>query len=102
MKPALLIILLLTAPASQAQVYKWVDAKGVVHYTDNKFEAGDAPITTLKPNTPPAKPVPEGVTWQERDAEFSRLQQHKLMAPAYRPRQLQASNCLPDARTVCR
>jgi hypothetical protein len=99
----LLIIFVCTIPLlAQAQIYKWVDAKGVAHYTDNKFEAGETPVKELKPNGPPSTPLPEGVTWQERDAEFRRKQQYKLLNPTYRPRQLQASHCQPNAGTICR
>ncbi|NVM75544.1 hypothetical protein FHW83_001324 [Duganella sp. SG902] len=103
MPKLLTTIMLCTLPLlAQAQVYKWVDDKGVVHYSDNKFEAGEAPVKELKPNGPPSPVLPAGVTWQERDAEFRRKQQYKLLAPTYRPRELQASNCRPDARAVCR
>ena len=33
-----------------------LDAKGVAHYTDNKFEAGETPVKELKPNGPPSTP----------------------------------------------
>lgn len=78
-------MLLCAAAASHAEVYKWVDAKGVVHYTDNKDEAGQAAVRELKVNGPPAQ-VAAGPTWQQREDEFKLLQQHKLMAPAYKPR----------------
>jgi Domain of unknown function (DUF4124) len=83
--PTLLILVLLSAATARADVYKWVDAKGVVHYTDNKDEAGQAAVQELKVNGAPAQ-AGAGPTWQQREAEFKRLQQHKLMAPAYKPR----------------
>jgi len=87
--PKLLATILLCAAglslAVHAEVYKWVDAKGIAHYTDNKFEAGEAAVMELKVNGPPAQ-VASGPTWQQREAEFKRLQEHKLMAPAYRAR----------------
>jgi hypothetical protein len=103
--PKLLAALLCALPAlGQAQIYKWVDAKGVTHYSDNQYDAGNAPVIELKRNSAPPAVLPAGVTWQERDAEFRRLQQHKLMAPAYRPGERQASRCnaSKDMPTVCR
>ncbi|WP_373988404.1 DUF4124 domain-containing protein [Duganella sp. BuS-21] len=102
--PKLPTFLLCALPLlAQAQIYKWVDAKGVVHYSDNKFAAGDMPVTEIRPNGAPSPVLPAGVTWQQRDAEFRRKQQHKLMAPSYRPRALQASNCVAAAgAAVCR
>lgn len=99
--PKLLTSLLCALPLlAQAQVYKWVDAQGVVHYSDNKFSAGDAPVTEIRRNGPPSPVLPAGVSWQERDAEFRRKQQHKLMAPTYRARELQASRCAPVSSTA--
>jgi hypothetical protein len=85
--PKLLAAILLTLPLlCHAEVYKWVDATGVVHYSDNKYEAGNAPVAEVKVNGPPAPASgPAGPTWQQRDAEYRRLQQLKLMNPAYKP-----------------
>ncbi|GJJ04541.1 hypothetical protein RugamoR64_50790 [Duganella rhizosphaerae] len=91
MSRTLLTITLLCACASgHAQIYKWADAQGRIHYTDNKDDAGDAPIAELKLNGEPTvlpAPPANGPTWQQRDAEFKRRQQYKLLAPNYRPRQ---------------
>jgi len=91
MSRTLLTITLLCACASgHAQIYKWADAQGRIHYTDNKDDAGDAPIAELKMNGEPTvlpAPPSNGPTWQQRDAEFKRRQQYKLLAPNYRPRQ---------------
>jgi predicted lipoprotein with Yx(FWY)xxD motif len=84
--PMLLLLLLLCAAATaRADVYKWVDAKGVVHYTDNKDEAGEAAVQELRVGGPPPQAA-TGPTWQQREDEFKRQQQHKLMAPGYKPR----------------
>jgi len=96
----LLAALLCAMPLlGQAQIYKWVDAKGVLHYSDNKYDAGNAPVVELKQNGGPSPVLPAGVTWQERDTEFRRKQQHKLMAPAYRPRS-SAQHSASAAETV--
>ncbi|WP_332855565.1 DUF4124 domain-containing protein [Duganella sp. S19_KUP01_CR8] len=85
----LTITLLCAGASSHAQIYKWADAQGRIHYTDNKDDAGDAPIAELKMNGEPTvlpAPPANGPTWQQRDAEFKRRQQYKLLAPNYRPR----------------
>jgi hypothetical protein len=97
--PKLLAALLCAVPVlSQAQIYKWVDAKGVTHYSDNKYAAGNAPVVELRRNSAPSAVLPANVTWQERDAEFRRLQQHKLMAPAI----AHASSCRRQAKLLPR
>lgn len=78
------LALLGASGAVHADIYKWVDANGVTNYTDNPDLAGGARVQMLKTSAAPAA-NPAG-TWQQREAEFQRRQQHKLMAPAYRPR----------------
>ena len=81
---SLSLALLGASGAVHADIYKWVDANGVTNYTDNPDLAGGARVQMLKTSAAPAA-NPAG-TWQQREAEFQRRQQHKLMAPAYRPR----------------
>lgn len=50
--PTLLgLVCLLTAGLSQAEVYRWVDAQGVVHYSDNTNVSGAAPVDLKNPDT---------------------------------------------------
>lgn len=88
---ALLTITALCACTSgHAQIYKWADAQGRVHYTDNKDDAGDTPVAELKLNGKPTvlpAPPANGPTWQQRADEVKRRQQYKLLAPNYRPHQ---------------
>lgn len=86
----LTLSLLCACAGGHAQIYKWADAQGRVHYTDNKDDAGDAPVAELKMNGEPTvlpAPPANGPSWQQRAAEFKRRQQYKLLAPGYRPRQ---------------
>ncbi|NRR29964.1 DUF4124 domain-containing protein [Oxalobacteraceae bacterium] len=57
--------------ASHAEVYKWVDANGKTHYSDNKDQAGNAQVEQLKvqapPEAPPTAPIP---TWKQQEIEF--------------------------------
>lgn len=56
---------------SHAEIYKWVDASGKTHYSENKAEAGKAKAEELKIQS---KPVPANASstqsWQEREQEF--------------------------------
>ncbi len=82
---------LLIHPSSQAELYKWVDANGKIHYSNSKDAAGKAKVDALKTVAPPAAPpkTAAGPTWQEREREFKRRQQRNdeqdYVAPA-RPR----------------
>ncbi|MCU6500408.1 DUF4124 domain-containing protein [Rugamonas sp. A1-17] len=83
----LTIALLCTCASGHAQIYKWADAQGRIHYTDNKDDAGDAPVAELKMNgEPTVLPAPKAraPTWQQREAEFKQRLQYKLLAPSYR------------------
>jgi len=82
---ALSLALLGASGAVHADIYKWVDANGVTNYTDNPELAGGARVQILK--TAAAATGEAAGSWQQREAEFQRRQQHKLMAPAYRPRE---------------
>ncbi|MGN2244631.1 DUF4124 domain-containing protein [Frateuria sp. GZRR33] len=70
----LALVLLLLAPAVAAQVYKWTDSHGTVHYSEtpppqgtqykridtNGMEQPAAPAPAAKPDATAAKPAPEG------------------------------------------
>lgn len=60
MKSWYLLILLLVASAAVADVYKWVDADGVVHFTDQALE-GSERVQLRQPTvySPPPLPRPE-------------------------------------------
>ena len=80
----LTLALLGAGGAARADIYKWIDANGVANYTDNPDLAGGARVQMLKTAAAPAAEA--GGNWRQREAEFQRRQQHKLMAPGYRPR----------------
>lgn len=71
--PAIGLALLLAASASQAEIYKWVDANGRTHYTQNKEEAERAKAAEVKINT--HTPSPEEVKasrdyWEEKQMQL--------------------------------
>lgn len=56
MKLILCLLLALALPAASAQVYKWVDEKGRVHYGE-KPPAGSKPSAVKSPAKPPGAPA---------------------------------------------
>jgi hypothetical protein len=86
MKRAVLFALavVLTSTAS-AEMYRWVDAQGQVHYSDTPPPAGAKSEKTLP--TAPASPTSAGAppaqkSWQEKDAEFRQRQTDEAAAQA--------------------
>lgn len=71
------LVLLCAAPAAHAELYKWVDSKGKVHYSSSKEEAGQAQVKELQYSSAPAPstagpaPVP---TWQLQEDEYKKRQ----------------------------
>lgn len=68
MRAVLLIVLLLAAAPAGAEIYRWVDEKGVVHYSDRPLNPAAKPVQLPELGTysaaqpPPANPaesVPE-------------------------------------------
>ena len=60
---------LLAVPAS-AQVYKWVDAKGVTHYDGSPPPASAGNTKTLAISTAPPATDSSNESWQEKDNAF--------------------------------
>jgi len=74
-----LIAALLAAAASAgmgATLYKWVDEKGVTHYTQEPPPDGKATKIEPKVDAPAAKPE-SSESWREREVEFRRRRLEK-------------------------
>ena len=57
MRTGVFTLLLLSASLAQAQVYRWVDAKGTVHYSNEKPPAGaSAKVLNIDAKAGPASP----------------------------------------------
>jgi hypothetical protein len=59
----------------QAEIYKWTDAEGKVHYSENKAAVGQAKAATVQVRD--RKPTPQEVeaarqAWQDQDRDVSR------------------------------
>ena len=106
MRSAAFLLLLVTSFAVQAQVYRWIDEKGTVHYSSEKPPAG-AKATVLDIDTKPGKASPDskdcyslrcqGERMEERivrrDESEARVQAQRPPAPPP-PRGLSFSNYL--------
>lgn len=72
MKPIAFVLLcsLPLAPALSAEVYKWVDANGVTHYTQDPPERGTQ-FQRITPQLPPPTPAPgiDSLRRSQRDAD---------------------------------
>lgn len=64
--------------AAAAAMYKWVDEKGVTHYSESPPPDGKASRVELPP-IPPAAASPDE-NWKERDLEFRRRRLEKEQA----------------------
>jgi hypothetical protein len=83
-KKTLTLLVLLGLPlAATAEMYRWVDANGQVHYSDSPPPAGaKSPKTIDMPSPAPAAAPAKGKTWQEKDLEFRQRQQAETEAQA--------------------
>ncbi|MES2129660.1 MAG: DUF4124 domain-containing protein [Pseudomonadota bacterium] len=67
MKYVIFVVLgLVLGAGAQAQVYKWVDAQGQVHYSGKPEASGKAKVSELKvaapPSTAPPDAAPQGLS----------------------------------------
>lgn len=70
-KAALLTAALLLCASSHAELYKWVDANGKIHYSDRKDAAGKAQVGAVKHDAAPSAPPPAAAaSWQERERDY--------------------------------
>lgn len=71
---ALTALILYAAPAA-AEMYRWVDAQGKVHYSDQPPAGKSQSSKTLNiPNQPAAPAVEPNKSWQEKDLEYKKRQ----------------------------
>ncbi|MCH8620276.1 DUF4124 domain-containing protein [Undibacterium sp. TS12] len=108
LRPACLLAclaLVLAAPASHADIYKWVDADGKTHYSERKEDAGKSKVEEVKiKSSPETTNTATRPGWQEQEAEFRQRQiqrqqeEAKANKPApVKPRQLYSEKPETDA-----
>jgi len=69
---ALGMLCAIAASDGHAQVYKWVDATGRVHYGDRPPAAAAANVAQIKTPLPAPAAAGRQPSWQEREAEYKR------------------------------
>ena len=79
------LVLLMTALSSHAEIYKWVDADGKVHYSEKKDGAGKAKVEEVKVQASDPVSNQQPQTWQDRELEYRKRQMSKKPEPAYVP-----------------
>lgn len=82
----LFALLFLALPAAvSAEMYRWVDSQGRVHYSDEPPPAGAKSSKTVTPPPPSYAPSSEAAkpkSWQEKDMEFRQRQSAQAEAQA--------------------
>jgi hypothetical protein len=74
MTRALLIWILFAATPAVAQVYRWVDEKGTVHYSNSKPPSGVKAVV-VDPEAKPGKPSPESLECYTVRCQGERMEQ---------------------------
>jgi len=79
-----LLVMLGLSFAASAEMYRWVDAQGKVHYSDSPPPAGAKSSKAIS-TPPPAAPASPGAapkTWQEKEMDFRQRQSTQAEAQA--------------------
>ncbi len=84
LQTACLAVVLVTS-ASHADIYKWVDSNGKVHYSENKDDAGKAKVEQVKVPTQPSTNSPAALSWKDQEIEFRKRQAKKIPEQANQP-----------------
>jgi hypothetical protein len=85
---AICLTLLMGLSTAQAQVYKWVDENGHVHYSETKPESGKAQTLGVKTTPPLAAAQPSSATvptWQEQERRLRQRQAEEAIDKASKP-----------------
>jgi hypothetical protein len=67
----------------QAEIYKWVDASGVTHYSERSDKTVGAKVVEIKAQSPSTSaPAPQSsqAYWQEQERRFNERQSYKNFA----------------------
>jgi hypothetical protein len=98
-------LVVLPFAAAAQQMYKWVDEKGVTHYTDSPPPSGNAQKIDIRA-TPPSAPVapPQSFQQKEEQTRGERVQKaqeaQKVSAEEARSNALKKGRCIQARRQV--
>ncbi|MFZ6722405.1 DUF4124 domain-containing protein [Undibacterium sp. Ji49W] len=79
-------VMAMLAPLAQAEIYKWKDASGHTHYSENKQDAGNAKTEEVKVSTQAG--TGSAQSWQEQEQAFRQRQaerKHDNTRPSINP-----------------
>jgi hypothetical protein len=79
---ALLVLFLAAVIPDVAAVYKWVDEKGVTHYTEEPPPDRKATKVEFKPSAPTSRGADSPDDWKQREYEFRKNRLDKEKAEA--------------------
>jgi hypothetical protein len=79
---ALLVLFLAAVIPDVAAVYKWVDEKGVTHYTEEPPPDRKATKVEIKPSAPTSRGADSPDDWKQREYEFRKNRLDKEKAEA--------------------
>ena len=96
-KNLMLTLALVSAPLAQAEVYRWVDENGGVHFSQRPPQQGDYQEQKLRV-APPADPEAararvDKLIERQKNAEEAKRQHQKEAAEAAKKREIQQQNC---------
>ena len=74
MRIFLSLVLALSALPAHAQLYKWTDANGVVHYSDRPQDGANAKVLQVRREAQPASPSDD---WRKRELESRERRLHR-------------------------
>lgn len=98
-KTLLLAALIVAAPfPALAEIYRWVDAQGRVHYTQTP--PPDRPAETVRPAAPPAGGGDNGLKQYAEQLDKSRSEQEGKRAEADVAKRQQAARCAEVQRRI--
>ena len=79
-------LLLLALTSAHSQVYKWVDSKGVTHYSEKPPAGGKSKSVELREATPrsagPAAATPASASLKDQEIEFRKRQTQREQTEA--------------------
>lgn len=93
-----LTVLLLCATPVSAELYKWVDEQGKVHYSDQPASGKTKSTTTLEiPNQPATSTGAEASkSWQEKELDYKKRQTSAAESEAKKQKEAQEAKTKRD------
>jgi len=88
--PALLLLLLAVSTAGAGEIYTWIDAEGITHFSETAPEDPAAAAAPLALEPPPATRPPAGDDYYSVINQAARMEARRLAAERLRAERLRA------------